>query len=184
MSLPKLTIKYFLNNSPYMFLYSRNFNKKTSKLLLPTKTMYLKALHVRMSSFFYLTQLVDIYAYEMNKLNPGNAASAKSLSLTVVYNFQNLTTNDRLLTFASETACWAKHKSVVELYPNANWLEREVGELFGFVFEGKNDTRNLMLQYGDTSAPFKKSFPTVGLKELYYNACTDLIHQSPLQLQI
>lgn len=41
-----------------------------------------------------------------------------------------------------------------------------------------------MLQYGDTTTPFKKSFPTVGLKEMFYNPVKDTIIQNPVSLQI
>lgn len=186
MSIFIVYVKYILNNFPYLFLFSKYYNKKTSKLLIPYKLFYYQTLHIRMSSFNYLTQLVDIYSFEINKkLLTGEGGPAKTHShLVLVYNFQNLLNNQRTLLFLAQTSMGFKVKSVVELFPNANWLEREVAELFGFVFSGKNDTRNLMLQYGDTSAPFKKTFPTIGLKELYYNLCTDLITQTPLHVQI
>jgi hypothetical protein len=40
-----------------------------------------------------------------------------------------------------------------------------------------------MLQYGDTSAPFKKSFPSIGVKEIFYDAVTDLVIQNPTSIQ-
>jgi NADH:ubiquinone oxidoreductase subunit C len=74
--------------------------------------------------------------------------------------------------------------SITELFFAANWLEREVSELNGIFFTGKKDIRNLMLQYGDSSSPFQKSFPTIGLKEMYYNPIKDTIVQNPVTLQI
>jgi len=74
--------------------------------------------------------------------------------------------------------------SISELFYSANWLEREVSELSGVAFLGKKDLRNLMLQYGDSSAPFQKSFPTVGLKEMFYSPIADTIIQNPVTLQI
>jgi NADH:ubiquinone oxidoreductase subunit C len=62
-------------------------------------------------------------------------------------------------------------------------LEREASELNGIFFSGKKDTRNLMLQYGDTSAPFKKSFPSIGLKEIFYDSTTDLLVYNPTSIQ-
>ena len=40
-----------------------------------------------------------------------------------------------------------------------------------------------MLTYGDTSAPLKKSFPSIGVKEIFYDATTDLLIQNPVSLQ-
>jgi hypothetical protein len=41
-----------------------------------------------------------------------------------------------------------------------------------------------MLQYGDTSAPFQKAAPSIGLKEMYYDSVTDIIVESPVTLQV
>ena len=79
----------------------------------------------------------------------------------------------RTLFFLTNSSSTASVKSVAELFLNANWLEREVSELYGFVFEGKNDTRNLLLCYGDSSAPFLRLVPAIGLKELFYNITSD-----------
>jgi NADH:ubiquinone oxidoreductase subunit C len=57
-------------------------------------------------------------------------------------------------------------------------------ELNGVFFSGKKDVRNLMLQYGDSSSPFQKFFPTIGLKEMYYNPMKDTIIQNPISVQI
>jgi NADH:ubiquinone oxidoreductase subunit C len=62
-------------------------------------------------------------------------------------------------------------------------LEREIAELHGIFFTGKKDLRNLMLQYGDTSAPLQKSFPSIGIREIYYDATTDLLIQNPVTIQ-
>jgi len=77
----------------------------------------------------------------------------------------------------------AKIVSITELFFAANWLERELSELHGVIIKNKKDLRNLMLQYGDASSPFQKSFPTIGLKEMYYNPVKDTIVQSPLSIQ-
>jgi len=51
-------------------------------------------------------------------------------------------------------------------------------------FEGKKDLRNLMLQYGDTSAPFRKSYPSIGLKETFYDSVTDTLAIAPVSIQV
>lgn len=40
-----------------------------------------------------------------------------------------------------------------------------------------------MLQYGDTSAPFQKSYPSIGTREVYYDTVTDSLIQSPITIQ-
>lgn len=58
-----------------------------------------------------------------------------------------------------------------------------MAELHGFVFTGKKDTRNLMLQYGDTSAPFRKANPSTGFREIFYDSTSDLIAYYQLSFQ-
>jgi len=41
-----------------------------------------------------------------------------------------------------------------------------------------------MLQYGDTSVPFQKSYPSIGLKELFYDPINDSVIQSPVTIQV
>lgn len=55
--------------------------------------------------------------------------------------------------------------------------------MHGFFLIGKKDIRNLMLQYGDTSSPLKKSFPSIGTKEIFYDSSSDLLIQNPVSIQ-
>lgn len=58
--------------------------------------------------------------------------------------------------------------SISQIFSAARWLEREATELMGIQLVGMFDRRNLLLQYGETSAPLKKLYPSVGWVELYY----------------
>jgi NADH:ubiquinone oxidoreductase subunit C len=96
-------------------------------------------------------------------------------------------TQERLLLFSSRILDGSRKgsiKTLSELYPNSVWLEREVSELHAVTFEGKKDVRNLMLQYGDSSAPFRKSFPSIGTREMYYDGVNDVISQNTVSTQI
>ena len=146
--------------------------------------LYYTILHFKFSSLFFFNQLTDLFSYEIN-LNK-NYYKNKQLVVTL-YNFHLLYTNERIflftLTFFSFKNCINLY-SITELFLAANWLEREVSELHGILFLGKYDLRNLLLQYGDSTTPFKKSFPTVGIHEVYYNAIKDTLIQQKLTLQI
>jgi NADH:ubiquinone oxidoreductase subunit C len=56
--------------------------------------------------------------------------------------------------------------------------------MHGVSFNGKKDIRNLMLQYGDSSSPLKKSFPSIGLREMFYDPVKDIVIQNPVSIQI
>jgi NADH-quinone oxidoreductase subunit C len=60
--------------------------------------------------------------------------------------------------------------SVTTVWNSANWFEREAFDLFGIVFEGHNDLRRILTDYGFIGHPFRKDFPTTGHVEMRYDA--------------
>jgi len=147
---------------------------------------------MKLATNFYSSQLVDMFAYELptnDKLVERDVTSSKYKNTEdsiIVYNFHNLTFQERFYIFTADLIhAITSHLifSITELFPNANWLEREIAELHGTGFGGKKDLRNLMLQYGDTTAPFQKSHPATGLKEMMYDGTVDLLVQIPVRIQ-
>jgi NADH:ubiquinone oxidoreductase subunit C len=129
-----------------------------------------------------------MFSYElpMNNFN-SDGRNLKDLSNLTVYNFHSLYNQDRIFVFVVNDqfgSTDAGIDSINELFSSSNWLEREISELHGLTFVGKKDLRNLMLQYGDTTSPFQKSFPSVGLKEMYFDPIKDTLVQNPVTLQI
>jgi len=59
--------------------------------------------------------------------------------------------------------------SVVEIWPSANWFEREAFDLFGIMFSGHPDLRRLLTDYGFVGHPFRKDFPVSGNVEMRYD---------------
>lgn len=202
----KLYIKCILKNATYFFVENHTQQSlKNVSILLGSKYLYFTCSHLKFSSVLYLSQLTDIFAYEVprrtiNKFTSGSvnkltnlSSVGKSLASIIVYNFHLLGTQERFYIFVSNTLSTQSLKavssfsvkivSITELFFAANWLERELSELHGVIIKNKKDLRNLMLQYGDSSSPFQKSFPSIGLKEMYYNPIKDTIVQSPLSVQ-
>ena len=190
----KLYLKCILSNENYAFVSNLDNNVKNVNLLLTIKSLYYLTFHFRFSSLFYSSQLVDIFAYEIPLTSALNIESKKSNSSIVVYNFHILNTQNRFFFFTKVGSSFTRkggvlqsHQtvpSIAELFFAANWLEREVSELHSLNFNGKKDLRNLMLQYGDSTGPFQKSFPSIGTKEMFYNPIKDTIIQNPVSLQI
>ena len=192
----KLFFKYILFHTNQIFLKYLHRNDKNLNIYITENNLYFLSMHIKLSSLFYSTQLCEIFAYELPSNNNINLNNPKRVDLTnnsiIVYNFHSILYQQRFFIFVTlnnkqniknYSTSWNSLNSVTEIFLNANWLEREAAELHGIFFSNKKDLRNLMLTYGDTSAPLKKSFPSIGVKEIFYDATTDLLIQNPVSLQ-
>jgi NADH-quinone oxidoreductase subunit C len=59
--------------------------------------------------------------------------------------------------------------SMTEIWPSANWYEREAFDFYGILFEGHNDLRRILTDYGFIGHPFRKDFPVSGYVEMRYD---------------
>lgn len=73
--------------------------------------------------------------------------------------------------------------SLVDVYPVANWFEREAFDLFGIVFEGHPDLRRILTDYGFVGHPFRKDFPLIGNVEVRYDAEQKRVIYEPVSIE-
>ena len=73
--------------------------------------------------------------------------------------------------------------SVNGVWSAANWFEREAFDLYGIVFEGHNDLRRILTDYGFIGHPFRKDFPTTGHVEMRYDAEQKRVIYQPVTIE-
>ncbi len=73
--------------------------------------------------------------------------------------------------------------SICSLWSSANWFEREAFDLFGIVFEGHDDLRRILTDYGFIGHPFRKDFPMLGNVEMRYDAEQKRVVYQPVTIE-
>jgi NADH-quinone oxidoreductase subunit C len=116
---------------------------------------------------FCFAQLIDLCGVDYSRYA---AARESSRRFAVVYHLLSMEHNQRLrVRVYCEDDEFPAVESVVEIWPSANWFEREAFDLFGIVFTGHPDLRRLLTDYGFVGHPFRKDFPLSGQVEMRYD---------------
>lgn len=108
----------------------------------------------------------------------------KANRFAVVYHLLSLTKNQRLrlrVNIPNEQELMVD--SVMDIWPSANWYEREVFDLFGIIFRGHPDLRRILTDYGFVGHPFRKDFPLIGKVEARYDAAQKCVVYEPVSIE-
>ena len=102
----------------------------------------------------------------------------------VVYHLLSLTHNTRLRvrTFAADDD-FPVLPSVIEVWPGANWYEREAFDFYGIMFAGHPDLRRILTDYGFVGHPFRKDFPLSGHVEMRYDPEQGRVIYQPVTIE-
>lgn len=73
--------------------------------------------------------------------------------------------------------------SVTGIWKGANWFEREAFDLYGIIFDGHNDLRRILTDYGFVGHPFRKDFPLCGNVEMRYDEDKKRVIYQPVSIE-
>ena len=143
--------------------------------LLPT----LKTL--KQNKAFQFKQLIDLCGVDYKDYGEGAWTKPR---FAVVYHFLSIEHNHRIRvrTFSKEDN-FPLFPSVIDLWPAANWYEREAFDLFGFMFTDHPDLRRILTDYGFVGYPFRKDFPMIGKVEMRYDDIQKRVIYQPVSIE-
>ena len=102
----------------------------------------------------------------------------------VIVHLLSVTNNQRLrVRVFADSDDFPSVPSIVGLWPAANWFEREAFDLYGIVFEGHNDLRRILTDYGFIGHPFRKDFPISGYVEMRYDPDQRRVIYQPVTIE-
>ncbi len=118
------------------------------------------------------TTLVDITAVDY----PG-----REKRFDVVYHLLSMNLNQRVRVkvYLAEDEMVP---TLVNLFPSANWFEREVFDMYGIPFAGHPDLRRILTDYGFKGHPLRKDFPLTGFNEVRYDEVQKKVIYEPVEL--
>lgn len=126
-------------------------------------------------------QLIDLCGVDYSTYGDGAWDGARfavvSHLLSIRYNWRV-----RVRTFAPDEAMPVV-ASVSYLWSAANWYEREAFDLFGILFDGHNDLRRILTDYGFIGHPFRKDFPVSGYVEMRYDPEQKRVIYQPVTIE-
>ena len=115
--------------------------------------------------------------------NSIKAGDTDTKRFAVVYQLLSVTYNLRLRVKARLGGEPPRIASVVEIWPVADWYEREVFDLFGVLFDGHPDLRRILTDYGFIGHPFRKDFPLEGHVEVRYDPERGRVVNQPVSIE-
>ena len=101
----------------------------------------------------------------------------------VVYHLLSIQHNQRLRIKVRLDAEQPIIDSVTSIWNSANWFEREAFDLFGILFDGHDDLRRILTDYGFVGHPFRKDFPLIGNVEMRYDPEKKRVIYEPVSIE-
>lgn len=127
-------------------------------------------------------QLIDLCGVDYSEYGDGQWQGAR---FAVVLHLLSVSLNQRVRVriFATDDD-FPVFPTLVEVWPVANWFEREAFDLYGIMFENHPDLRRLLTDYGFVGHPFRKDFPMIGNVEMRYDPVQQRVVYQPVSIEL
>ena len=147
-----------------------NLNQLT--IDVDVENLYSTILFLKVDKKCKFKQLIDIAGVD----NPENIDRFR-----VVYFLLSHENNLRIIV---NTIINEKNKipSITNIFPSANWMEREVFDMYGISFKNHPDLRRILTDYGFSGYPLRKDFPLTGHTEVRYSESKKKVISEPVKL--
>ena len=170
---------------------------KHNELTLAIKAADMLAVMTRLrdDAHFGFEELIDVcgvdystYGSDLSEggsyLQSGDVAPSHPRRFAAVYHLLSVAHNARLrVRIFAEDDAMPTLSSVEGIWPSANWYEREAFDLYGVVFDGHNDLRRILTDYGFIGHPFRKDFPISGTVEMRYDPEQKRVIYQPVSIE-
>ncbi len=150
-------------------------------VVLSADTYFESALLLRDDPLLGFEQLIDLCGVDYQDFRDGRWSgrrfAAVSHLLSIAHNWRL-----RIRVFAPEDS-YPVVASVTPVWASANWFEREAFDLYGILFEGHDDLRRILTDYGFIGHPFRKDFPISGNVEMRYDPELKRVVYQPVTIE-
>ena len=127
-------------------------------------------------------QLIDLCGVDYSDYQDGQYEGVR---YAVVLHLLSVSLNQRLrLRVFAHDDDFPVLPTLVDVWPVANWYEREAFDLFGIMFENHPDLRRILTDYGFVGHPFRKDFPMIGNVEMRYDPEQQRVIYQPVSIEL
>jgi NADH-quinone oxidoreductase subunit C len=127
-------------------------------------------------------QMIDLCGIDYSDYKDGQWEGAR---YAVVLHLLSVKLNQRVrLRVSARDDDFPVMPTLVDIWPVANWYEREAFDLFGIMFENHPDLRRILTDYGFVGHPFRKDFPMIGNVEMRYDPEQQRVIYQPVSIEM
>ena len=166
-------LEKFLNSELNTKIKSSSIKHKQIYIKIDDQNLSDVILFLKTNSKSKFRQLIDITAVDFPE---------KELRFKLIYLLLSHELNHRII-IEMEIKDKEIIQSITSIFPSANWMEREVFDMYGIEFKDHPDLRRILTDYGFEGHPLRKDFPLTGHNEVRYSNENKKVIYEPVKLE-